>query len=186
MSITPENKHAMLRKVATSTKLSPEEIRSFVEAQLENDENKDLAKRCRISCDAAIYDPAVKEKYWNMITADKLELSVYDQQAVMRTLLPLNQVDIVRPYIDKFFEVVPKIYKTRERDGRDPFFFFISPSKFATEELLEKYRALLDHKDATRSLKQKVNEEIERIEKYLEGKKLYLATIQLEKSQSKL
>jgi hypothetical protein len=104
-------------------------------------------------------------------------MSNYDQEAVMQTLLPSNQRDIVEPYINKFFEVVPKIFKFRTKDDRSSFFHYLSPSKFADEEILAKYKQLLNHPDATSSLKKHTSDEIERIEKFLKGQKLYLESI---------
>lgn len=173
VSITPENKYAILRKVATSTKMDQKDIKAFYTSQLENDENKDLAARCRLSCEAAEYNKEVKEALWQKITQDKCEMSIYDQQATMRTLMPGNQRDIIQPYIDGFFEVIPRLFKTRQRDDRDAVFFFLSPDKFADEELLQKYKDLLTHKDITKSLTLKLSDQIERIEKFLEGQKLY-------------
>ena len=104
-------------------------------------------------------------------------MSNYDQAAVMQTLLPLNQRDIVEPYINKFFEVAIDIFKNRTNDDRTSFFYYLSPSKFADEEILEKYKLLLKHPEATSSLKKSTSDEIERIEKYLKGQKLYLESI---------
>ena len=115
VSITPENKYAILRKIATSTKMNQKDIKEFYTSQLENDDNKDLAHRCKLSCEAAEYNKDVKEKMWQKITQDKCELSIYDQQAIMRTLMPVNQRDIVQPYIDGFFEVIPRLFKSRQR-----------------------------------------------------------------------
>jgi hypothetical protein len=70
-------------------------------------------------------------------------MSIYEQQSIMQTLMPSNQRDIVEPYIQKFFEIIPRIFKTRTKDDRETFFHSMSPSKFADEELLVKYKKLL-------------------------------------------
>jgi len=51
-----------LRKISTSVETPKEEIVKFFENQLENDENKDLARKCKLSCDSAIYDRENKIK----------------------------------------------------------------------------------------------------------------------------
>lgn len=92
--------------------------------------------------------------------------------------MPKNHYDIVKDLIDEFFEVVPEAFKSRERDDRDAFFHFLSPSRFASDELLEKYKALLNQKDITKSLVNKTKDDIERIEKALKGQKTYLENIE--------
>lgn len=62
IEMTPENKYSILRKVCTSTEIPIKDLVLFYETQLENDENKDLASRCKISCQTAIYDKDNKEK----------------------------------------------------------------------------------------------------------------------------
>jgi hypothetical protein len=62
IEITPENKYAILRKVCTSTEIPIKDLILFYESQLENDENKDLAGRCKVSCETALYDKDIKEK----------------------------------------------------------------------------------------------------------------------------
>ncbi len=113
-----------------------------------------------------------------MVTKSKSGISIQDQQAIMATLMPKHQYDIVKDLVDEFFKIVPKAFKTRERDDRDAFFHYLSPSRFATEELLEKYKALLNHKDITKSLANKTKDDIERIEKALKGQKTYLESIE--------
>jgi hypothetical protein len=53
-------------------------------------------------------------------------------------------------------------------------FFLLSPRQFADEALLEKYKTLANSPEATKSLKLKVTDEIERIELYLKGQEVYL------------
>ena len=62
IEISPENKYLILRKISTSKETPKEEIVQFYESQLENDENKDLAKKCKLSCKAAIYDKEQKKE----------------------------------------------------------------------------------------------------------------------------
>jgi len=105
-------------------------------------------------------------------------MAIQDQQAIMATLMPKNQIDIVKDLIDAFFEVIPRAFETRERDDRDAFFFYLSPNKFASEELLGKFKALLDKPGITKSLVNKTKDQIEMLEKALQGRKVYLDTIQ--------
>ncbi|CAI2373227.1 unnamed protein product [Moneuplotes crassus] len=174
IKLSPEDKHFILKKISTSVETPKDEVVKFYEKHLENDENKDLARKCKLSCEAAINDRDSKVKHWKLITSSKSGLGAQDQQAIMSTLMPKNQYEIVKDLIGEFFKIVPKQFKTREKDDRDLFFFFLSPNKFATEELLEKYKALLTHKDATKSLINKTKDDIERIEKALKGQKTYL------------
>ena len=79
--ISPENKYSILKKISSSTEMDQSEIKAFYESQLENDENKDLAKRCRISCNALTYNKENKERLWNLITSDSPDLPAHEQHA---------------------------------------------------------------------------------------------------------
>lgn len=171
--ISPEIKYSMLRKIATSTELSAETIRKFYETHLENDDNKDLVKSCKLSCEAAIYDKASKEKFWNMVMSEKPEISLYDQEAIMRTFMPRNQKAIIEPYVNRFFEDIPKVFRTRECADRDSVFYMLSPTYFGNHEILGKYRKLIEDNQDSKSLILRVKEDIERIEKYIRGRELY-------------
>ena len=177
ITITPENKYAILKKYSTSTKIDQKDIKQFVEDQLKDDENKDLVSKCRYSCEAAEYNPEVKQKFWDLIMQPKCDLPIHDQQAIMSTLMPKNQIDIIQPFIDDFFVKIIDIYKYRTRDDRDAVYYILSPDRYADDNLLQKYKDLLDNPESTKSLKQKVTDDVERIEKFIEGKKLYLDTV---------
>ena len=158
--------------------MDPEEVKKFYEHYLENDENKDLVRRCKLTWEALAYNKESKEKFWNMVTCDKPDLSSHYQHAIMRGLMPRNQFDIVEPYVNKFFEVIPRIIETRIRDDRDGAYYALTPLQFASDELLEKYKKLLkENNDKNKTLSIRLKDDIERIEKYLQGKKLYLSSI---------
>ena len=176
--ISPENKYSILKKISSSREMDQQEIKAFYESQLENDENKDLAKRWRISWDALTYNKENKERLWNLVTSDKPDLPAQEQHAIMGGLMPTNQRDIVEPYINKFFETIPRMMETRVRDDRDRTYYALTPLQFASEELLEKYRKLLiENNNKSKTLAIRLKDDIERIEKYVQGKKLYLSTI---------
>ena len=60
IKISPENKYGILRKTSTSVETPKVDTLLFFSKHLKNDENKDLAKKCELSCDAALYSKVNK------------------------------------------------------------------------------------------------------------------------------
>lgn len=86
------------------------------------DDKSDIAERCRAYCMAAVPDAEVKAKVWAEITDANNSDSLYVRQAKMSGFYGHDQEDIVKPYFDKFYEVLPTMYETCTHKKFDSFF----------------------------------------------------------------
>ena len=76
------------------------------------EDKSDLADRCRAACIASLPDPEVKAKVWADLVDPTNTDSVYIRTAKMSGFYGHDQHDIVAPYFDKFYEVLPVMFKT--------------------------------------------------------------------------
>ena len=65
----------------------------------------------RYSCNSCLPDPEVKAQVWKEITDPNSVESIYDRRAKMAGFYSYGQLDIIRPYFDKFYDVLPQIYE---------------------------------------------------------------------------
>lgn len=178
--ISIKDKHYILTRISTSVKLNNEEFQKFLEDQLEEDKgNQDMVARCRLACEAAKYDKAIKNSFMDELMAPKCDRSIWEQVSIISTLMPKSQKDLIDPLIDRFFNEIHIVFKNRLRDERDNIYHNISPVKFASPEILEKFKALEASLDpeSQKSLKMKTAEDIQSLEKILSGQKKYEASL---------
>lgn len=110
--------------------------------------------------------------------ADKSKYSIWEERAIMSTLMTKSQPEITNELIDRFFLEIKKIFKTKLRDERDALFYGLSPAHYSTPEILEKYKSLIATLDpvSDKSLLNKLKDDTLSISKMLKGKELYLST----------
>lgn len=66
----------------------------------------DLAINMRHQCMASIADPQAKEQVWQELIDPKSKLSIYERRAKMVGFFCWQQIDLCRPYFDKFYECI--------------------------------------------------------------------------------
>jgi len=75
------------------------------------DDKSDVAKNCRLRCKASIPTAENKAEIWEAVTSETSDYSMYEREAMISGFYSYGQLDILEPYFDKFFEVLPGIYK---------------------------------------------------------------------------
>ena len=83
-------------------------------------------------------DPAVKASVWAELIDPNNKDSAYMRDAKMAGFYSLNQLDIVSPYFDKFFDVLPLIYKQSSYRSFQSFFYNLLPRMVVTDEHIVK------------------------------------------------
>lgn len=53
-----------------------------------------------------------------------------------------QQLDLIQPYFDKFFEIVHDVVEKKDREFHQTFCMNLSPAFLATPEVEEKFKAL--------------------------------------------
>lgn len=91
------------------------------------DDKSDIAERCRAQCMASLPDPDIKAKVWAEIIDPNNSDSLYVRQAKMGGFYGHDQHDIVEDYFDKFYEVLPIMYKNSTHKKFESFFNTMLP-----------------------------------------------------------
>lgn len=179
MDFTPEQTYSALISVFQSTQISLEDKRAL-EAVVLKDDTSDLAGYCRLSLESALPDAAAKAKQWDSVIDKDCKYSRYEITAVCKALFPKNQTDLAAPYIEKFFQEMPKVFKEKTLQTSEMVFIFLSPSRFANKDVLALYKkTLAEFRESplfSKTLEQKLREDIERVELYIDGQELYEVT----------
>lgn len=71
------------------------------------DDKSDISQNLRFYCQATSADPKTKEQVWKDLVDPKTKLSFYERRAQMQGFYCQGQIDLLRPYFDKFYEVLP-------------------------------------------------------------------------------
>lgn len=75
------------------------------------EDKSDLVENCRASCLAGLPDAEVKAKVWSEITDPNCKDSLYVRNAKMAGFYSGEQMDIIAPYFDKFFDVLVEMHE---------------------------------------------------------------------------
>lgn len=75
------------------------------------DDNTDIAVNTRAKCMACLPDAEMKAKVWAEITDVNSKDSVYLRTAKIQGFYSWDQLDIVAPYFDKFYDVIANVSK---------------------------------------------------------------------------
>lgn len=74
------------------------------------DDKSDVAKNCRLTCGASIATAENKAKVWEQLVNEDCGLSMYEREALVGGFYSYDQLDILEPYFEKFFHVLPGIH----------------------------------------------------------------------------
>ncbi|MHB2023462.1 MAG: aminopeptidase N [Mycobacteriales bacterium] len=85
-----------------------------IDAELDRDRTA-AGERHAYAARAARPDAAAKQEAWRLATADPAVPNAV-QEAVISGFAPFEQQDLLRPYRDRYFEVVDEIWRTRTRE----------------------------------------------------------------------
>lgn len=155
-----------------SREIPLDEKKRLLEKQLDSDKS-DLALRKKLSCEAALPDAASKAKLWELYNEAEPSMSLHNMGASMGHFNKLNQLDIVEPYLDKFFDVIDNYYSTHNNLYSQTFFWSLSPGFLNNEKVLNKFRDVLAKADKTKaSFVNQVKDQIQKIEMVIEAKKM--------------
>lgn len=109
------------------------------------DNASDRIKRLRFTCEACLPDKDSKAKIWEIITHPKEnELSSYDYRAYLQGFYSRFQIELNRPYVEKYLEEIPKFARSGEKDHMS---IFVSgafpPLYYMSQEFFDKVGAII-------------------------------------------
>ncbi|MDP8905224.1 MAG: aminopeptidase N [Chloroflexota bacterium] len=112
-----------------------------LEAERERDRS-DRGQRALIRAEASAPRAAAKEKVWRRIHGEGYG-SFHFTRAAMQGFFWPNQVDIVEPYVERFFEQVREVFETRDHPFARAYVLALFPAYRADPAVLERSRELL-------------------------------------------
>ena len=98
----------------------------LLDRTLGND-SSNMAEATRASCIASLPDAEVKQKVWEQIIDPDSPDSPIVKKAKMQGFYSAEQQDIVKPYIDRYFEVLPDLYRSSDPQDFQQFFHTMLP-----------------------------------------------------------
>lgn len=75
------------------------------------EDKSDLSENLRASCEGLLPDAESKRRTWEIITDVDSKESIYKRGARMGGFYSWKQKELVEPYFDEFFKVLPTIYE---------------------------------------------------------------------------
>ena len=92
------------------------------------DDNSDIAINTRAKCMAGLPDAAIKAKIWAEITDLNSKDSLYVKNAKIAGFYSWDQLDIISPYFDKYYEILPVLNQGTTYKYMSSFFYSLLPT----------------------------------------------------------
>ena len=96
-----------------------------IEAELGQDAT-DAGARHAVACLASVPDPAAKEAAWAQIVSGTLPNATF--RAMLAGFMDADQDELLAPYVDRYFDVVPEIWRNWTPDMARWFVSYAYPS----------------------------------------------------------
>ena len=88
------------------------------------EDKSDLAKQCRMTCEASRNHLGVKKATWNELVDPKSKLSLYERRAMMFGFYSWDQIDTCTPFFDMFYDSLEELYKVHTYKYIEIFFYY--------------------------------------------------------------
>lgn len=108
--LAKKHNYSILSRMFKSKSFSVEQKNAKLEKVI-GDDKTDVAENTRAKCYAGLPDAEVKAKVWAEITDPHSKESVYLRTAKIQGFYSWDQVDILAPYFDQFYEVIAPLAK---------------------------------------------------------------------------
>ena len=110
--------------------------------KITGDDNSDIAINTRAKCMAGLPDAALKAKTWAEITDLNSKDSLYLKNAKIAGFYSWDQLDIISPYFDKYYEVLPVLNQGTTYKYMSSFFYTLLPTMQISDSHIVKLVAL--------------------------------------------
>ena len=140
--LMPKHKHTILQIFFKSRDFSKEQKMDLLETTLGEDKS-DLVENCRAGCLAGLPDPEVKARVWQEVTDPNNTDSLYVRSAKMGGFYSFEQIDIVEPYFEKFFDILYEQHEKSTHKRFESFFFSLMPRMVVTDHHIVRLVSIL-------------------------------------------
>jgi len=180
-SLSLDQRYDIVKIIYADSQFSIEEKRKLLDKELEKDKSDD-GLRAQKACEASIPVAENKEKHWNILLDEDSKESEHMLFAIMGGFNSRHQEDLLKPYISKYYEALPEIFKKRTKTYAEAFFNSVKPLE-ADEEMLKKFEEINKSiPEDNKTFKKLVLGEIEDIKRVLKGQALYKESIKKPKA----
>ena len=135
------HKHTVLKKLFQKANYSYESKMAAIEKIMGGD-NSDIAVRCKAACMAGLPDAENKAKVWAEITDPASEESLYVRGAKMSGFYCSDQLELISPYFEKYFEILPILNEKTTYKYLNQFFHAMLPTTVIKDSYIVKLVAL--------------------------------------------
>jgi len=111
-----------------------EEIKDILAQELKYD-TTDNSLKLKLYCDAAAFDN--KKFSWELILS-RGELSLSQLEFLMKGFNQFNQKEVLKEYAQQFFDYLPSIFNSQDREYAEAFFRYLLPRYEKPEVNIEK------------------------------------------------
>lgn len=126
VELSLKNKYSILKAISKDTTLTKETKLAVIDKTIGEDKS-DIAVNTRETCLVGFPDPEAKAAAWKAITDPNSEESVNVRYAKMGGFFSWKQKDLATPYIQKFYEEFPNVFKTLPFRYVQNFFYAMLP-----------------------------------------------------------
>jgi len=116
----------------------------------------DAGDRHALACEAAIPEAAAKAQAWEQIVSGELPNASF--RAALGGFFSADQENLVAPYAEKYFEVVPGLWRTWSNDMAQFFAEYGYPSTVVTQEAVDAAAGYLEREDLPAALRRLIAE----------------------------
>eukprot|EP00826_Nyctotherus_ovalis_P036900 TRINITY_DN3317_c0_g1_i10.p1 TRINITY_DN3317_c0_g1~~TRINITY_DN3317_c0_g1_i10.p1 ORF type:complete len:912 (-),score=327.19 TRINITY_DN3317_c0_g1_i10:142-2877(-) len=170
--LTQRNRYTIIKKIYADKDFTLEEKQKLLAAELEKDKSDEglRAQRC---CEAAVPTPENKQKCWDIFLDENTKESDHMLFSGMSGFNSEDQEELLKPYLDKYFEVLADVFKKRSRAYAGEFFTVLRPQDDeAAFKRFEEMKGKIT--EETKTLQKLVMEEMDSLKRCIRGKAKYL------------
>ena len=120
-----------------------ENAQSLVAEELANDPT-DRGERAALRANTSVPNKKTKDQAWDKFTSGSGYGSLHQTAAAMSGFLWWKQVDLLTPYVERFFSEVTQVFETEENHFAQSYFGSLFPGYLVDYDLLEKSNRLLE------------------------------------------
>ncbi|WP_327157469.1 aminopeptidase N [Streptomyces tubercidicus] len=162
--LDPELRWRLLARLATLGATTPDTI----DAELARDPSA-TGREGAARCHAALPDPAAKQAAWNALftTDGETALSTYLFTATATGFWAPEQLDLLRPYADRYFTEVPALADARGPALATAAGRYAFPTPFVDDHTLALGQACLTDRDPTPALRRKLTDQLDDLRRAL-------------------
>lgn len=133
VELTAAQKYQILRSYYASPYFNSDDKKALKSKALEGDAS-DAALIVSKECDYSLPDPELKQRLWESFTDPSNKESLKELTLKMQGFWQRKQqLDLISPYFEKYYQVLESIVETRDREFAEVFMEQLSPAFMARE-----------------------------------------------------